>query len=110
MKANRQIQINTDTAAYIPQLRLDCRFEKMSFGNANTNITDMKKSIKAKIAVDLSPGSCLPIIFGILIFYHQHSQKKVFIVFHFSPQYFAHRPNNGFVLSEANLPLNGKYS
>ena len=79
MKANRQIQINTDTAASIPQLRLDCRFEKMSFGNSNTNITDMKKNIKTKIAVDLSPGSCLPIIFGILIFYHhQITVKKRF--------------------------------
>ena len=42
-ESKQAIQINTDTAAYIPQLRLDCRFEKMSFGNANTNITDMKK-------------------------------------------------------------------
>ena len=48
MKANKQIQINTDTAAYIPQLSLDCRFEKMSFGNANTNITDMENKNKHK--------------------------------------------------------------
>ena len=36
-----------------------------------------------------------------------HSKKGLF---YFFPQYSAHQPSNGFVPSEANLPINGKYS